>query len=359
MLSSIAIQSYLGEYSVEIYEKKNSSVKRDKVLNKISKNSFLIIDSKVSHLYPDIINFWPESLTLEIEALETNKQLSTCEKIIKNLLDVSFKKDMKLVAIGGGIIQDITAFSASVLYRGVDWIFIPTTLLSQADSCIGSKTSINFSGVKNILGGFYPPKKIYCFLDFLETLPEDDIKSGIGEILHYYIVDNNSNAEGLMNYYEKIILDRSLLKSHVVESLNVKKKMIQIDEFDQNQRRVFNYGHTFGHAIEVMSDFEISHGQAVTLGMDIANFVSYSLGMIDKERFLRLKNILFKNIPNYSLKESRINEFIDLMKKDKKSKKDKIVCILPQKEEVAVVEISDIKKLKNLIKDYAGLKGDS
>ena len=359
MLDSVTIQSYLGEYSAEIYEREESIFERKEVLNKISKNSFLIIDSKVSQLYPEIVNFWPSNLILEIEAMEINKELSTCEKIIKNLLAESFKKDMKLVAIGGGIIQDITAFSASILYRGVDWIFIPTTLLSQADSCIGSKTSINFSGVKNILGGFYPPKKIYCFLDFLETLPEDDIKSGIGEILHYYIVDNSLSAVRLMNDYEKIIQDRRLLESHVAESLNIKKKMVQIDEFDQNQRRVFNYGHTFGHAIEVMSDFEISHGQAVTLGMDIANFVSHSLGMIDEERFLRLKNILLKNIPNYSLKESRVDEFIGLMKKDKKSKKGKIVCILPQKDEVAVVEISDIKKLKTLIKNYFMIKGGS
>ena len=218
---------------------------------------------------------------------------------------------------------------------------------------MGSKTSINFNGVKNILGNFFPPRKIFCFTDFLSSLSENDIKSGIGEILHYYIVDDSSFAESLNFDYEKIILNPPEIYPYIIESLSIKKKMVELDEFDRGPRRVFNYGHTFGHAIEVLSNFNLSHGQAVTLGMDIANFVSFSLGMITKKRYEKLKKVLSKNMPNYRIQHKDTKYFISLLKKDKKSKKGKIVCILPTgKEDIIVYTIDNEERLKNLINQY-------
>ena len=260
---------------------------------------------------------------------------------------------MRLVAVGGGIIQDITSFTASVLYRGINWVFMPTTLLAQADSCVGSKTSINFDGTKNLLGGFHPPKEIYCFLDFLKTLSPDDIKSGIGEILHYYVVANSGKLEALMNNYEDVIVNRDSLQDYIVESLIIKKEMVQKDEFDLNERRVFNYGHTFGHAIEVMSGFGVSHGQAVTLGMDMANFVAYYIGRITKNKLEELRSSIYKNIPNYKIQPDQVDNFIELLKKDKKSVKGAIVCILPNQDlGASVVQIDDAGMLKKAIVEF-------
>ena len=203
------------------------------------------------------------------------------------------------------------------------------------------------------MGGFYPPKEIYCFLDFLKTLPIDDVKSGIGEILHYYVVADSDKIEQLMSNYESVITNRDLLEEHIIESLLIKKEMVQKDEFDLNERRVFNYGHTFGHAIEIMSEFEISHGQAVTLGMDIANFVALYVGRITKDKFKKLRNLIHKNIPDYGIELDKVDNFIELLKKDKKSVKGAIVCILPnQRSGASVVEFNDVNLLKEIITEF-------
>ena len=149
MSNLFSVKSYTGNYTVEVYENEESEKKRREVLKVISKSSFLVIDKKISQLHPQIIKYWDREFVYVIEAKESNKELETCQNLIKALTSVAFKKDMAIVAIGGGITQDVSSFVASVLYRGVDWIFIPTTLLAQADSCMGSKTSINFNGVKN------------------------------------------------------------------------------------------------------------------------------------------------------------------------------------------------------------------
>jgi len=353
VFKDIKINSYKGEYIVKLYDKKQSAKLRGNILGELSMDSFLIIDKNISKIYPYLKSYWSENFIFEIDATEPNKEINVCEKLLKKLVNNSFKKNMKLIAIGGGIIQDITSFTASILYRGVDWIFIPTTLLSQADSCIGSKTSINFNGVKNLLGSFHPPNEIYCFTDFLETLSVNDIKSGIGEILHYYIVDDNHKCKKMMNDYDDILEDTDLLKEHIYESLSIKKNMIEIDEFDRGKRKIFNYGHTFGHALEVMTNYELSHGQAVTLGMDIANFIAYKMEKISIERMIELRNILMKNIPYYAIKKQDIDGFIELLMKDKKNIKNKIVCILPKNNSgVELVEIEDVMFLKNAIIEY-------
>jgi len=152
--------------------------------------------------------------------------------------------------------------------------------------------------------------------EFLKTLKKDDIKSGIGEILHYYLVDGNEKVVDLMNSYEEILDDSSEIIPYIYESLLIKKRMIEVDEFDQKQRRIFNYGHTFGHAIESITNYEISHGQAVTLGIDMANYISCNLGFIDNKTYKRINKIIQKNIPNFSLDKSNIDEYMKILSKD-------------------------------------------
>ncbi len=353
MSKQIKINSHRGSYSVEIIGHKESREKQLKILKEISINSFVIIDRNVFELYPQIVANWSKESLIILEACEENKTLDKCKLILTNLIDLGFKKNMKLVAIGGGVIQDITAFISSIIFRGVDWFFLPTTLLSQADSCIGSKTSINFNNTKNLLGTFYPPKIIYTFLNFLDSLSDDDIKSGIGEILHYYLVDNNNNTLIINEEYEMLLRDHALFEKHINESLLIKRKMVEKDEFDKGPRRIFNYGHTFGHAIEVITDYKVSHGQAVTRGMDMANFIALSNGLIDMNHFTLLRQMLKKNLPSFKLDLSEIDKFITLLKKDKKSTKDQIVCILPDKTEgMKLFSLSKKTKITEYLKDY-------
>jgi 3-dehydroquinate synthase len=230
--------------------------------------------------------------------------------------------------MGGGIIQDVTAFSASIIYRGVDWAFFPTTLLAQTDSCIGSKTSINLGDKKNLVGNFYPPADVFIDTAFLSSLTIDDIKSGIGEILHYYIYAANPLIDELIRDYGLVIKDRNLLARYIRESLKIKKSVIEGDEFDRGERNKFNYGHTFGHALESVTDYAIKHGHAVTVGMDMANFVSVKMGFMPPETFRNLHEKLSVNLPGYDWKRINFDRYFDALSKDKKNIGSSVGCIL-------------------------------
>jgi 3-dehydroquinate synthase len=320
----IMIQSRLKEYGVNFVEDFTIPLKKA-----TDEGAFIICDKAVFDTYNDRIlgSINPER-SLVMEASEEAKTLRKCEEIITVLVEQKVRRNQKLIALGGGVVQDVTAFIASLLYRGVDWIFFPTTLLAQADSCIGSKTSINFGGYKNLLGGFYPPSHIYIDLGFLETLPNSEIKSGIGEILHFYLIDDSKLSKPLMDRYDEFIETPKKLKEYILESLKIKKNVIEVDEFDKNQRNLFNYGHTFGHAIETVTGYEINHGQAVTMGMDIANFVSLKLGYLSDERFKGMQEVLSRNIPSFSLEDHMTENYFEALSKDKKNTAGHLGCIL-------------------------------
>ena len=157
--------------------------------NEIRDGDVVIMDQKIKELYPAITATIPKNILLiDIEAHEKQKSYEGLIPIINQLIKSGFRKNHRLIGIGGGITQDITAFTASIMYRGVDWILFPTTLLAQGDSCIGSKTSINFGRYKNQVGGFYPPSRVYIDLNFLDTLSPADLQSGLGEMSHYFVV---------------------------------------------------------------------------------------------------------------------------------------------------------------------------
>ncbi len=327
------IKSHKGVYSVEFMDLE--------AIPKIE-NSIGIIDSNVLKLYGDILT--PKVDTFFVmEANEENKTLDFCIHLIGVLRDMGVKKNTTLVAMGGGITQDVTAFISSILFRGINWSFIPTTLLAQADSCIGSKTSINHNSVKNLVGSFYPPSNIWCDYKVLESLDDSDIDSGIGEMLHYFMLSDSSQLSKI---------DKSNLNPSIQESLKIKKKMIELDEFDQVERRIFNYGHTFGHALEVLSSYELKHGSAVTLGMHLANYAAFKFGLITKDHLEYLQSKILFNIPEYKIED--IDEYITLLLQDKKNTSTDLVCILPHGvKDFRVTTISDIAKLKSCIEEWA------
>lgn len=289
----------------------------------------VVVDQNVLRLYGEKLAPVLENVSsLVIDPTESQKSYQGVEPFIRDLIELGFRKNNKLIAVGGGIVQDITAFTSSVIFRGVDWVFFPTTLLAQCDSCIGSKTSINFGEYKNQLGGFYPPIKIFIDLQFLNTLPQQEIRSGIGEMLHYFLVSGEEDFERISKAYEDALKGKPVLMELVRRSLEIKKKYVESDEYDEGPRNVLNYGHSFGHALESLSGYGIPHGIAVSVGMDIANILSCLKGYITFEDYIRIRKLLCKNWKGVCLPEFEIERFFQLLKKDKKARGDEINVIL-------------------------------
>lgn len=324
MSDSFKIKSSIQDYEVHIV----SSLVEN--LKKIYQNGDCIIaDKKVVDLNPELVEAMdPQMNLIAIEALENTKSYEGVIPFIDQLIKSGFKRNNRLIAIGGGITQDVTAYIASLLYRGVGWIFFPTTLLAQGDSCIGSKTSINFREFKNQIGGFYPPISIYIDPNYLTTLKGRDIRSGVGEMAHYYFVSGEEDVQFFESAFRTALDDQSNLGELIKKSLSIKKGYIEIDEFDKKERIVFNYGHTFGHAIESITNYGIPHGVAVSFGMDMANFISYKKGYISLNDVARARKVFETIWKGYSISEIDLGELFSAMEKDKKNENGKFGLIL-------------------------------
>lgn len=350
MFETLKIKSSLKTYEVEFTDRIYKIID-----DLIKENAFLIVDSKIYSIYlKDKLDSALIDIKLFlIDAEEENKNLSSSEKLIEKLIANGVKRSSRIVAIGGGITQDIVCFTSSILFRGIPWVFIPTTLLAQADSCIGGKSSINFQNVKNLIGTFNPPDKIYIDPLFLGSLTDEDVKSGIGEMYHYYLYSDSDLIEDLHLKRDQILSKRSLLLPFIHESLSIKRRVIEVDEFDRAERRKFNYGHTFGHAIEALTNYKINHGQAVTIGMDLANFLSYRLDLLTGKEYESLHVLLKANFPDYRFSEFPIDEYCKFLQKDKKNTNSNLTCILSRgigKLEVYEIELNS--KNKASISEY-------
>ena len=273
---------------------------------------------------------------------EQTKDFNNISTII-NYIIRKFNKKNKLIAIGGGITQDVVGFISSILFRGVEWIFYPTTLLAQGDSCIGGKTSINFNTYKNQLGNFYPPYKVIVCNEFLDTLTKIDIKSGLGEMLHFFLVSSKAD-------YEFFIKNQHDFKKLTTRCLDIKRSYIEIDEFDKNERLILNYGHTFGHAIEAVTNNEIAHGIAVSVGMDVANFISYKKGYITYELFKRIQKTLSSIY--YDVKLPNTEQLIIALKKDKKNISNKLNCVLTKGPGNMFLEEVEYSEIESYLTEY-------
>ena len=315
LLSSLTIKSSIRDYEVffsrSVFDILTSEVKSEDVI---------FIDSNlIRHLPDKVHSFITSSRHILIDATEEQKSYTTLTPIIEQLIEDRFRKNNRLVAIGGGITQDITAFIASMMYRGVEWLFFPTTLLAQADSCIGGKTSINIGKYKNQLGNFYPPKKIFIVPELLKSLPDLDFKSGMGEILHFYLVSGQEDFAFYQNNYEKAFTDVEALTSLIRRNLEIKKDFIERDEFDYGERQLLNYGHSFGHAIESLTNFTVPHGIAVSYGMDIANFISVKLGFINDTLRQEIRSQLEKIWSGTHIENISVRGFETALSRDKKN----------------------------------------
>lgn len=294
--------------------------------------------------YPDVIyladDFFENSLELPIgrviyiHADEDTKSLDRISEVIIKLRKLGANRATHLVAIGGGVIQDIATFVASVYMRGLSWSYMPTTILSMADSCIGGKSSINVGGIKNLIGNFYPPKEIYIDVNFALTLNDEQVVGGLFEAEKICYARGDIEYKSYLSEAPGRGIDTKKLQRIITKSLITKKWFIEIDEFDQKERLLLNFGHTFGHAIEAGTNFQVSHGIAVGLGMLIA--IRYSqlrklLSSSANSRVEELASHVSKMINSITLVEPNLvdlNVFIQKFEGDKKHKKDtyRMVC---------------------------------
>lgn len=228
-----------------------------------TQNSVIIADSKlarVSKVFGDRV--------IEVEALEANKNLATCESVIQQMKAMGCNRDSVVIAMGGGFVQDIATLVSALYMRGISWKYVPTTLMAMMDSCIGGKSSINVGDAKNLIGNFYPPMEILIDLAFVASLDDVAIASGLSEGVKICYAKGPSAFATFCGFRQGVTDYATPLGAELVAHvLNAKKWFIETDEFDQGPRKLLNFGHTFGHALESATDFSVPHGIAVGIGV--------------------------------------------------------------------------------------------
>ena len=284
-----------------------------------------------------------------MNAEEKSKTLDEAQKIISWIVEsFSAKKNLNFVSIGGGITQDVSGFVASILFRGVPWTFIPTTLLAQCDSCIGGKTSINFRHFKNLLGTFYPPREVHVFPLFTETLSPRDLQSGCGEIAKFLLMrayENNGGIDDVASKLDGVLNDLRVREAAILESLKVKQSFICGDEFDRGRRNLLNYGHCFGHALETSSGYHVPHGIAVAIGMIFANRGAVVRGLV-KADFADSVNRLICGIIHQRQRKSdyAYEILLGCIKNDKKRTGNGLPLVCPR--ENGLVLLKDLTEVQ-------------
>ena len=321
--NNIQIKSLLKDYELSWINN------LDDLMLEISKPKAIVVDMNVYKLYKKNIDALEIENIIIQESKEKLKNPNSVLSICSKILNCNFKRGDLLLAIGGGIIQDIVTLAASIIFRGIDWIYCPTTLLAQADSCIGGKSSINFEKWKNQLGNFYPPDHIFIYDGFLNTLSESDIESGIGEIVKVHLLSGYENVKKLESMLCKFKTDKEIRKKCIHNALLLKSKIIQEDEFDTGLRLKMNFGHTFGHALESGMNYTLPHGIAVSWGMLFAVNFSFELNLLKEVDYIFLEELAKKNILMDQIKDINMNSFFDALKHDKKNKNGKYCFILP------------------------------
>lgn len=261
------------------------------------KKACIVTDSNVQPLYADEVaaQLAPHCSrvdTFVFTAGEEYKNLDTVRKLYEFLIVSHYDRGDMLVALGGGVVGDLCGFAAATYLRGVDFIQIPTTLLSQVDSSIGGKTGVDFDAYKNMVGAFHMPKMVYSNTAALLTLQEEQFASGMGEIIKHGLIKDHDYYDWLSEHAKEIIRrDLAVCEEMVARSDRIKREVVEKDPTEQGDRALLNFGHTLGHAIEKLMEFEMLHGQCVALGYLGAAYISAKRGMISMEEVMRLRGI--------------------------------------------------------------------
>ena len=330
--------------------------------NLISFNQCLIVADKnvPKKLIKKVLNsLLKKKITLHhFNSSEKNKNQKNIDDILSILLNKNFNRNDCVISIGGGITGDISGFAASIFKRGLKFINIPTTLLSQVDSSIGGKTGINNKHGKNLIGTFYQPSLVISDIIFLKSLPKREIICGYGEILKHAIISDKKFFSFLDKNGSQIFnLKSPLIEKAIFKSCSIKKKVVEADEKEMGIRKILNFGHTFAHAYEATLKYskKLNHGEAVILGIKTAAKFSLSINILNIKEFNLIENHLNKldlpkNINKFFSKRD-LNKILSFMKKDKKNNSNKINLVLLKKIGSPIYKLQfDEKKINLFLK---------
>jgi 3-dehydroquinate synthase len=312
-------------------------------LRDLSDRFVIITDRNVERLYGNALleRMRREGIKahiLSFEPGEKSKNLENYNSIMEKLVSSGLDRGSALIALGGGVPGDITGFAASTYMRGIKFIQVPTTLLAMVDSSIGGKTGVNLRAGKNLVGTFHQPEKVFIDTSTLDTLPEEEFTNGLIELVKHALIRNRTLADFIEKNIGTIMKrEKGILEEIITESLKIKADIVEKDEKESGLRMLLNYGHTFGHAFETLSDSGIAHGEAVAAGMMIAGRLSNRVGKLSGEELER-HNGLIEKILEVSIPAFVTEEIMEKMLSDKKARDGKIKFVLLKKVGEAYVD---------------------
>ncbi|TAG86723.1 MAG: 3-dehydroquinate synthase [Bacteroidetes bacterium] len=282
----------------------------------------LVDENTEKYCYQTIQKLLPLHLLICIKSGEIYKNLRTCEQILKKITKENFDRKAVFINVGGGVIGDLGGFCASIYKRGIDFIQIPTTLLAQVDASVGGKTGIDFQGFKNQIGVFALPKMTWINTDFLQTLPSEQIVSGFAEVIKHSLIADKNEWNFLSQNISKTNINAQNWQKIITHSIQIKAKIVTEDPTEKGIRKILNFGHTLGHALESFllnkPKRRILHGEAVAQGMIWASFLSQKIGF-PATQYQEIKSFLTEIYPNIIIKKNEVEKIIQLTYQDKKN----------------------------------------
>lgn len=294
----------------------------------------IVTDSNVNEEYAELVlrqisNEVKEAYIFSFTFGEVNKNLDTVHNLYEFLIGKAFDRNDILIALGGGVVGDLTGFTAATYLRGIRFVQIPTTLLSMVDSSIGGKTGVDFQSYKNMVGAFYMPKCVYMNLNTLKTLQQKEYLSGMGEIIKHGLIKDINYYQWLKQNVNGIKdMDYTVLCSMIKRSCEIKKEVVELDPKEQGDRALLNFGHTIGHAVEKLMDLSLLHGECVAIGMVAASYISMKRGYISKEEFSDIKKLIEDFHLPVAIQGLDKDEILEAVTRDKKMDAGKIKFIL-------------------------------
>ncbi len=307
---------------------------------------FIITDKNINRIYG---SRFPEGRVFSIGMGEGIKTYETVNAIYAELLDHGFDRSSFILGIGGGVVCDIAGFAASTYMRGIEFGFVPTTLLAQVDASIGGKNGVNFGEYKNMVGTFNQPEFILTDFSLLKTLDPEEFKNGIAESIKHALIGDPELAQMLLSKSREILnYDLSIIESMVNRSVNVKLDIVKRDEIEKNERKKLNFGHTIGHAVELSEG--LSHGKSVSIGIVIASLISLKYDYIDK----KLYEMIIELLTIYGLPiefNTPVVKLVDKIWKDKKKQNNEVDFVLLKSLGNSLIEKISFKKLEEMLND--------
>lgn len=306
----------------------------------------IVSDTHVSNYYMQQILKLMEGRAKSISTFvfpagEESKTLDTVYQLYEYLIQGGFDRKDLLIALGGGVVGDLTGYAAATYLRGISFIQIPTTLLSMVDSSIGGKTGVDFKAYKNMIGAFHQPKAVYINLSTLKTLDTSQFYSGLGEVIKHGLIKDKSYYDWLKEKHDLIMnRDTAILEELVVKSCHIKREVVEKDPKEKGERAFLNFGHTIGHAIEKLMEFTLHHGQCVAIGMVAASYLSFRKGYLTEVELADIKETIASFGLPVSLKDSELSakDILDVTRSDKKVEMGTLKFVLLSEMGVACID---------------------